>query len=398
MVKPKVVLGLSGGVDSAVSALLLKQQGYEVDTVYLLCWSQPGCRADQDRADALKVALRLDLPFKVLDFRKEYKGEVMDYFYQEYKDARTPNPDILCNSVIKFGLFYDWAMKTGYDYVATGHYAKIKKIKGNHVILSENEGSKHQSNSDIAKDSSSATSGLTENNTYFLTTPKDFKKDQTHFLYRLKCEQLPHILFPLGNYLKSEVRTIARENNIVVADKDDSMGICFVGDVNVGEMLEKKFGKKTGEVQLVDGTIIGEHDGYWFFTRGFRGGWRRKAKIKTHFNNDELPKLYVTDIKKEENVIIVGERQETLRSDFCIKDIHWICHNNLTEKFVDNIYVRIRNTGDFIPAEVVKESTVYTIKLEQPEFGVSPGQSCVIYQSPEKSRNYNIVLGGGVIC
>jgi len=359
----KVLIGLSGGVDSAVSAYLLKQQGYDVYAVYLTCWKEPGCRADLDRADAMKVALELNLPFQVLDFRKEYKERVMDYFYREYKEGRTPNPDVLCNSVIKFGLFYDWALKEGYSLIATGHYARIARSENAEVLV----------------------------------TPEDLGKDQTYFIYRIKKSQLPHLLFPLGDLLKSEVRSIARQQKLVVAEKDDSMGICFVGDVNVREMLRQKYGTHKGEVQLSGSTVVGEHDGYWFFTIGLRGGWRRKEKLSTgRFKNDELPKLYVVDIKKDENVVVVGEREEAMKTEFEISNVHWI------EKVDDGdtqVFVKIRNTGDFLPARLSKTTGGYCVRLEKPEFGISPGQSCVLYKKRDvqtETPSY-IVLGGGVI-
>jgi tRNA-specific 2-thiouridylase len=356
----KVILGLSGGVDSAVSAVLLKGQGYDVHAVYLTCWKQPGCRADLDRADAMKVALQLNLPFQVLDFRKEYKEQVMDYFYREYKEGRTPNPDVLCNSIIKFGLFYNWALKEGYKLIASGHYAKI---------FDEH-----------------------------LVTPKDRTKDQTYFLYRLRKDQLLHILFPLGNYLKTEVRELARKHKLVVADKDDSMGICFVGDVNVREMLRQKYGIKKGEVQLSDGTVVGEHGGYWLFTIGFRGGWRRKGRLPTgRFKNDELPKLYVTDIKKEENVVVVGEREEAMKTEFEISNVHWIEKVNGEDS---QVFVKVRNTGDFLSATLSKTTGGgYSMQLKKPEFGISPGQSCVLYKKSKEQAEIPlyVVLGGGVI-
>ena len=280
MIKKRVVLGLSGGVDSAVTAKLLLDQGYKVDAVYLMCWNEPGCRAEDDRRDAMKVALQLGLDFRVLDFRADYKERVLDYFYHEYKEGRTPNPDVLCNREIKFGLFYDWGKNQGYDFVATGHYS---------VISDQYQGSVKKK---------------------ILCTARDLKKDQSYFLYQLRGEQLGHVLFPLGEYMKSEVRSLAEEMNLVVAQKKDSMGICFVGDVDVRAMLQEKYGVSKGELQLYDGTVIGEHDGYWFFTIGQRGG-SYKITIKNEilkigvkeYERTMLPKLYVVDIRKDENVV-----------------------------------------------------------------------------------------------
>ncbi|NMB56519.1 tRNA 2-thiouridine(34) synthase MnmA [Candidatus Beckwithbacteria bacterium] len=353
----KIALGLSGGVDSAVAAVLLQQRGYEVCPFYIVCWQEPGCRAEQDRTDALKVALQLNLPFQVLDFKVAYHDKVMNYFYSEYKKGRTPNPDVLCNREIKFGLFYDWARANGFDYIATGHYAK------------------------------------TDNN--FLFTAKDLNKDQSYFLYQLKQEQLEHILFPIGDYLKEEIRKIAKEKKLIVADKKDSMGICFVGNINVRQLLAKKFGIKKGEVVLQNGTVIGEHDGYWFFNRGHRGGWRRKFRIQNdQFKNDDLPKLYVIGINKKENKITVGEREACLQDEFVITEIHWINKNfDLSQR----LWVKIRNTGDFLKAKLNKiEGNQFKVRLEEKTFAVSPGQSCVIYSKVENQESYQ-VLGGGII-
>jgi len=192
---------MSGGVDSSLCAHLLKEQGYEVTGVFLECWRAPGCRTDQDRQDALKIALELDIPFQVLDFKKTYHDKVVEYFFKEYQAGRTPNPDIMCNKEIKFGLFYDWAMENNFDFVATGHYAKTKNGQ--------------------------------------LLTPKDEWKDQTYFLYLIRDDQLQHILFPLADLTKKEVRAEAKKRNIHVADKPDSVGICFIGDIDVKKFIKK---------------------------------------------------------------------------------------------------------------------------------------------------------------
>jgi tRNA-uridine 2-sulfurtransferase len=370
----KVIIGLSGGVDSAVAAYLLKNQGHKVEAVYLECWSEPGCRADQDRQDAMKIALCLNIPFKILDFKKEYKSRVMDYFFDEYKKGRTPNPDILCNSVIKFGLFYNWIMKNGYDFVATGHYARIRNYESGIV----NHGKTGTKNSKTNK----------------LFTPKDLKKDQTYFLYKIKKDQLAHLLFPLADLTKSEVRHIARENKLAVADKKDSMGICFVGDINVSKLLKQKFGVKKGKVVLKDGTIIGQHDGHWLFTVGKRGEWQRIKKIyHPDLSSNKLPKLYVADIKPKDNIIIVGERDNCFNKEFFIKNIDWI-DSSQDIQVIKNLNIKIRNTGAFLPARIIKASKKYLIKLKKAEFGVSSGQSCVFYQKTKKGY---LVLGGGVI-
>ena len=211
----KVALGLSGGVDSSVAAALLIELGYEVTGIYLECYNEPGCRTDQDKKDALQVALKLGIKFEVLDFRKEYKEKVVEYFYSEYKAGRTPNPDVMCNREIKFGIFYDWAMQKGFDYVATGHYCRI-----------------------------------TKDGPLFLQRAKDESKDQSYFLWQIPSDHLSHIIFPLGEMLKSEVRTKAKELGLLTATKPDSMGICFIGDIDVHKLLKDRLGEEEGDVVM----------------------------------------------------------------------------------------------------------------------------------------------------
>ncbi|MCL2110323.1 tRNA 2-thiouridine(34) synthase MnmA, partial [Microgenomates group bacterium] len=195
----KIALGLSGGVDSSVAGWLLKEQGYEVTGVFLECFRSEHCRASEDRRDALRVAEQLDIPFVSLDFCDVYREKVLNYFYETYKAGLTPNPDILCNSEIKFGLFMEWVEKNNFDYLATGHYASIEEGK--------------------------------------LMTAVDEKKDQSYFLARMGRENLGRVLFPLGDLKKSKVREIAKENNLITAEKKDSTGVCFVGEINVREFL-----------------------------------------------------------------------------------------------------------------------------------------------------------------
>ena len=204
----KVAVGLSGGVDSSVAALLLKEQGYQVTGVYLQCWDEKadGCSAHEDRSYAVQLAASLDIKFIHLDFKDHYKDTVMKYFYDEYRSGRTPNPDVLCNKEIKFGLFFDWAMSKGFDHVATGHYARVRK----------------------------------EGDRYFLLTGEDISKDQSYFLYSLDQDHLSKILFPIGGMKKDEVRKLARQNHLPTAERPDSTGICFIGEIDVRMFLQKQ--------------------------------------------------------------------------------------------------------------------------------------------------------------
>lgn len=349
----RVVLGMSGGVDSSVCAALLKEQGYEVTGVFMECWRAPGCRAEEDRKDALAVALQLGIPFEVLDFKDAYKQRVVEYFFDEYKAGRTPNPDVMCNKEIKFGLFYDWAMTHGFDAVATGHYAQ------------------------------SSLDGT-------LRLSKDEKKDQTYFLYLLNAEQLKHILFPIGHLKKTEVRTLALKYVLPVAQKPDSQGICFIGEINVHNFLRDRLGENPGLVVNTAGEIIGEHKGLWFYTIGQRHGFTLKGKIRKENNEWKhvVPPFYVIAKNVEKNQLIVGFGEETYTQKFRIEAMHWI--DTEPETFPVNCLVRIRHGGKLMEVLLKKKSGYYSVMLVTPTQGIAEGQSAAIYQ------NQNC-LGGGVI-
>ncbi len=379
----KVAVGLSGGVDSAVSAYLLKEQGYDITAVYLECWNMPGCRAEQDRQDALKVALQLDIPFKVLDFKDEYQKKVMTYFVNAYQAGRTPNPDVLCNQVIKFGMFYDWALAEGFDYMATGHYARI---------------------------------GQTENSKLLLTG-RDLHKDQTYFLHQINHRQLDHILFPIGGMSKKDVRRLAREIELPVANKKDSVGICFVGEINVSDFLEERLGENPGEVITPDGKTIGRHDGLWFYTIGQRRGYdldTGAVKHKTSWANEEgdIPPLYVIDKNQDKNQLVVGPEIKTETNTWTIAKPHWINPDVDWKKL--QLQVRIRHTGEIIPCNLEKkEKNLYEVQTDEVVKGVAAGQFSVFYveaaamprkikiESAQSTLNQDqkiyVCLGGGVI-
>ncbi len=356
--KLKVAVGLSGGVDSAVCAYLLKEQGYEVVGVNIVCWDEgPHCKAAEDRKDALTVALHLDIPFEVLDFQKEYKEKVIDRFYADYAKGLTPNPDVWCNSEIKFGLFLEWATKNGFDYVATGHYARLRV-----------------DNSTIQR-------------TYELMIPRDEWKDQTYFLYRLGQAELGRVLFPLGDMKKSEVRELALKVSLPVADKPDSQGICFVGDIDVQKFLRRRLEEKEGEVVDIEGNVIGRHKGVWFYTIGQRGGWVVEPEYQKKFGG-EAPVMYVVDKETERNRLIVGFGAETYRESFLVKEIKWI--GGKREQSEEELLVRIRHGGMLIPAQVIQEDRGLLVAMSLPQRGVAAGQAAVFYKDGE-------CLGGGVI-
>ncbi|OGC60061.1 tRNA 2-thiouridine(34) synthase MnmA [candidate division WWE3 bacterium RIFOXYB1_FULL_43_24] len=347
----KVAVGMSGGVDSSVAALLLKERGYEVTGVYMQCWDieDDGCAADDDKAYALQTATALDTPFKILDFRDEYKERVIDYFYTEYEAGRTPNPDVMCNKEIKFGIFYEWAMKEGFDFVATGHYAGVKS----------------------------------ENGEFKLMKGADEGKDQSYFLYRLGQKQLKNTIFPLGELQKPEVRKLAKDKMLPSYKRPESMGICFIGEVDIKDFLKKRIEEKKGKVVTSTGEVVGDHDGAWFLTIGQRHGFR----LNKYFGDP----MYVIAKDAGSNTLTIGSYEEALRDTFEVSDLSWIGRDPFTDADAIKCGVRIRHLGKLIPADVKKsQDGRLAVNLSSKLFGVAPGQSAVFYRDKE-------VLGGGII-
>lgn len=372
--KQRVALGLSGGVDSAVAAALLVAQGYEVVGVFMVCYQGLGCRSDQDRQDALDVALKLKIPFEVIDFRQAYQEKVLANFKAEYEAGRTPNPDVLCNREIKFGLFYEEMInQRGFDYVATGHYARIRKFGTQSLeakVSTQKSEHKHQ-----------------------LLRGEDERKDQTYFLYQLRAGQLEHVLFPVGGLTKGRVRQKARALDLAVADKPDSQGICFVGEVGIREFL-KKLGlrEERGEVVNRRGEVIGEHRGVGFYTIGQRHGFYIK-----NLSSAARP-VYVIGKDAVNNRLIVGMRGECMRREFEVEEVHFIRTDlgfmtSLPDGQVQDlkkVTVRIRHGGELVGAKGEKREKNLRVLLAKPVFGVAAGQSAVFYDN-------DVCLGGGVI-
>lgn len=355
---------MSGGVDSSLAAKLLIDSGYDVTGVFLECWRAPGCRSDEDRADALEVALDLGIKFKVLDFKKTYKEKVVENFFSEYQAGRTPNPDVLCNKEIKFGLFFEWAISEGFEYIATGHYAKKIKLK----------------------------------NQYYLAIPKDKHKDQTYFMYLLTQHQLDRTVFPLENIDKQEVRELAKKYQLKVADKKDSVGICFIGDINVHNFLEERLGKNPGEVVDTNGNVIGKHEGLWFYTIGQRSGFQinQTSLVKhtdgTLVTKHNIPPFYVISKNQEKNQLVVGFGQETFRSSFSVESLHWINQGNEALAQEPGLNVRIRHTGELLDCHF--DSQKAEVSLQNATKGIAEGQSAIFYKQIGKEF---LCLGGGVI-
>ncbi len=343
----KIAVGLSGGVDSSVVLLLLKEQGYQVTGVHMQCWdyNEEGCSGEQDKADAVSICAQLGVPFKFLDFQKEYQDKVIQNFYDEYSAGRTPNPDVLCNKEIKFGMFLEWALKNGFDSIATGHYAKVETT-------------------DVPR----------------LFIPKDRSKDQTYFLYRINSSQLSNIMFPLGDLLKDEVKEIAFQNNLKNFNKPESMGICFIGKVNVRDFLKRRIDEKPGNVLNFKSEVIGKHRGVPFYTIGQRHGFEI-------FKYTGTP-LYVISKNAGTNELVVGTDEEAKRNSFDVSEITFITEQ-LEGK--NELKVRIRHLGELHKAKVTFDNLAAKVQLKDFVFGIAPGQSCVFYS------DNNQVLGGGII-
>lgn len=344
----RVFVGMSGGVDSSVTAALLVDEGYDVTGVYMKNWTEdlPGmqCPWAEDLADAKRVAVQLGIPLRVYDFQKEYKEAVVDYMLKEYQNGRTPNPDIMCNQEVKFKLFLETALKDGADMIATGHYA------------------------------------VTKDGQLFLA--EDAAKDQTYFLYRVTKEALQKTLFPLGIYKKQHVREIAQKMRLVTAGKKDSQGICFVGSIGIREFLSEFIETSPGDIVDKDSrNQVGRHDGAIFYTLGQRHGLSVGGGVP----------YYVVGKDMKKNIVYVSQNLNDAsmwRKTVSLNQIHWINQGVLAG---DKLTVRLRHRGTMLEATVgsIGEGQL-ELHLKDPERAVASGQSAVFYKNKE-------VLGGGIV-
>lgn len=389
--KPKVLLAMSGGVDSSVAAFLLKKQGYEIIGAFIKSWSDTKddlgqCTWMADRKIALKVAAILNIPLITLDFEKEYRDLIVDEMYKSYAAGITPNPDVDCNNLVKFPLLWKAAKKLGCDFIATGHYARIKKIinkKSVDSIKLQHIGST------IKNISLGWASG--NNNRYELLRATDETKDQSYFLYRLTQKDLEHSLFPIGDLAKKKVREIAEKNKLPNFNRKSTTGICFIGKVNLKSFLQKKIGPRKGKILNPAGNVIGEHDGIYYYTIGQRIGPRFGLDVQRGQGKQE--RWYVASKNLKKNIIVAAPENHKLnfRKEIIIKNPHWINESPSKNKSV-NVKSRIRQVGELLTSKLFYNNRARNFKvvLNKPITGISEGQAIVLYSGLQ-------VLGGGVI-
>jgi tRNA-specific 2-thiouridylase len=350
----KIIVGMSGGVDSSVAALLLREAGHGVRGVFMKNYEPPTqvnqfCPWEQDQHDVQEVCERIGIPWESWNFKLEYASRVLAYFFREYQDGKTPNPDVMCNREIKFGLFLQRAKAEGYDGIATGHYARIKQI-----------GKKRQ-----------------------LLAGEDKNKDQSYFLYTLQQSILKHIWFPIGHLKKQAVRKLAKEAGLSTANKPDSQGICFVGKVDVQSFLRERIPKKPGPIITTRGEQIGEHDGIYFYTIGQRHGLGVGGGVPYYVARKDVATNTLT--------VAIGNRDTILKQQtLTAADVNWISGTPPGKSFVCKARIRYRQPLEKCQVKIQVSGKV-VVSFEKPQRAVTPGQSIVFYDR-------KICLGGGVIC
>ena len=370
MAKERIVVGMSGGVDSAVAALLLKEQGYEVIGLFMKNWEDDDdeqyCSSRRDLVDAVSVADKLGIEIEAINFSAEYKERVFSEFLREYQSGRTPNPDVLCNAEIKFRSFLDHAIGMGAARIATGHYAHIREVDGLFQLLKAEDGT----------------------------------KDQSYFLYRLNQAQLSKAVFPLGNLYKRDVREIARKSGLPVYDKKDSTGICFIGERPFREFLNRYLPADPGEIWTLDGQLVGRHMGLMFYTIGQRqgfgiGGQRRPiegCETVAAAQRADGDAWYVAakDIPNNRLLVVQGRDHDALlNTTLTAIDLNWISGTLPHCNWVYGAKTRYRQKD--APCTISRvDSESCDVEFAEPQWAVTPGQSVVVYES-------RVCLGGGII-
>lgn len=355
--KGRAVVGMSGGVDSSVAALLLKEQGYDVVGLYMVNWEEQGengcCTAEADYDDVRRVCSRLGIPYYTVNFAREYYDRVFEYFLQEYERGRTPNPDVLCNREIKFGPFRDYALSLGADYIATGHYCGIRH----------------------------------EGDTHYLLKAADANKDQTYFLNQVTQPQFANVLFPLAGLTKPQVRAIAEQNGLSTAEKKDSTGICFIGERNFRHFLQSYLPAKPGEIRTLQGERVGEHIGLMYYTLGQRRG----LNLGGRRGDAAEGRWFVVKKDLENNVLYVSHGDESvLFTNSCtVSGMNWIPRAPAEDEFCCRAKFRYRQSEQGVRVKRTGEDTL-KIFFDAPQRAVTPGQYAVLYAEDK-------CLGGGVI-
>lgn len=351
----KVIVGMSGGVDSSVTALLLKNQGYDVVGIFMKNWDDRDefgyCTAASDYDDVRYVCDQIGIPYYSVNFEKEYWDRVFSYFLEEYKKGRTPNPDVMCNKEIKFKAFLQYALKIGADYIATGHYARIRHIDDEvHLLRGTDPG-----------------------------------KDQTYFLCMLDQAQLSKTMFPIGHLLKSEVREIARKSGIKTASKKDSTGVCFIGERNFKNFLSNYLPAKPGDIMTVEGQLLGRHDGLMYYTLG-----QRKGLGIGGIGTGEP--WFVVDKDLDKNILLVAQGQDhPALYSFGLEaaDVHWVNEKTVYSSFSCTAKFRYRQSDQNVNVQMNDENTC-TVIFERPQRAVTPGQTVAFYKD-------DVCLGGAII-
>lgn len=383
--KTKVAVAMSGGVDSGVAAALSVKAGYECAGFHLHLWAETAkdkgyenkCCSTESLEAARMTTYQLGMPFYTLDFAKIFKKKIVDYFLKEYAAGLTPNPCVMCNKYIKFGELFEYVRKLGFDYLATGHYARIQtqKLK----LKTQNYNSKVK--------------------TYHLLQALDKTKDQSYFLYNLSQKHLAHILFPVGEFTKKEVRAIAKKVKLPVAERPESQEICFLPENDYRPFLKRHIAKniQPGEVVDVKGNVIGRHFGLPLYTIGQRHGFELRTNNKEHRTKGIIPPYYVIKKDVKKNQLVVGFGRETERKEFEVDQINPVNLNILISQY-PNIFVRIRQQGELLRAKTQrhKDTKIQRVILEEPQRGIAAGQAAVFYGSASSPQAIE-VLGGGII-